>query len=174
MSLLWFSISFLYFSLLILVNQFGFNFFVNGVILYTAELSTTLFSYFSITTLKRKQVLSLAVSLILLCSFILIFISGNKICTSNCWNLFLIFELVLFFVLLFSAGLVIQLLVIYLYELFPVQVAALGMGMTQFSMCVANIIIPSLVVLLNSMNVSVMGAFCVIAVLFLCSIAPLP
>jgi hypothetical protein len=103
-----------------LVNQFGFNFFINGILLAVSEAVTYPFVFFTVGRLKRKKVFYVTASIIFFSAFALIFLNQGKICTSNCWNTGLVAELVLFLVLLFSAGILFQVLIIYMYELFPV------------------------------------------------------
>ena len=84
--IIWFSIGFLYYAPFILVNQFGFNFFLNGILLDISEVLTYLFTYFAITHIKRKKLIYTTLIVIFFCCFALIFIDKTSICTHNCWN----------------------------------------------------------------------------------------
>ena len=89
--ILWFGISFLYFMPFLMISQFGFNFFINGVIFSASEIFTYILAFCIVTHCKRKNMFYVVLSVILSASFVLIFISTNKICTSNCWNFTQIF-----------------------------------------------------------------------------------
>lgn len=73
---LFFCSSFLYFAPLIIVDEFGFDFYVNGVILNVSELVTLVISYFFITSLKRKMVNIITFTVALFSSFWLIFLNN--------------------------------------------------------------------------------------------------
>ena len=107
-------------------------------------------------------------------SFALIFLMQDKICTSNCWNIGLVVELMLFFALVFSGAVLISVHFIYIYELFPVQLTALGMGICQNATCLVNILMPSILLLFNSINFPVMVFFCLSAILLMGAVFPLP
>ena len=64
--------------------------------------------------------------------------------------------------------------IIYLYELFPVQVTALALSVAQTAMCLANIIMPYVLLLLTNANFPTMTIFCVLAIVFMLVICPMP
>ena len=127
---------FLYYAPLMLINEFGFDFYINGVIINLSELVTYIFSYFAIPTMRRKRMNLTTSSISLVCSLILIFIHTKQICTGDCWNFKVILELIIIFVLRFCASLQYQLLFVYITELYPAQVSSLALGINCRSGCV--------------------------------------
>lgn len=88
-----------------LLDEFGFNFYVNGILINCSELITYIFSYLRITKLKRKKLGLILFFIALICSFALIFLHKSTICTEDCFNAGVIFELIIIFVLRFSVSL---------------------------------------------------------------------
>ncbi len=80
-ALMFFSINFLYYAPLMLISQFGLDFYMNGVIVNLSDLVTYPFSYYFILTLKRRKFNIFASIAAFACSFALVFLYTNKICT---------------------------------------------------------------------------------------------
>ena len=76
--------------------------------------------------------------------------------------------------MIFSGGILYQLLIIYTYELFPAQVTALGMGLGQVAVCSVNIVMPSVFLLMNAVNFPKMALFCLVTLVFVVALVPLP
>jgi hypothetical protein len=83
-------------------------------------------------------------------------------------------ELILFFCLLFSGSIMMSMMFIYIYELFPMQTTAMALGAAQISLCTANIILPSIILILNAVNFPTMAIFCLIAIVIMCALCPMP
>ncbi len=96
-----FSVDFLYYGPLMLIDQFGFNFYINGVIINISELITYVFSYFLIVKLKRRFFGIVMFSIALVCSFILIYVSEKVMCTNDCWSAKIIIQLIVIFIFRF-------------------------------------------------------------------------
>lgn len=81
-TLIFFSVlsAILYFSPLTIVDQFGFNFYLNGVLLNISELMTYLVSFNIITQVRRKHLFSMCFVGAALCSFALIFLNRKEVC----------------------------------------------------------------------------------------------
>jgi len=95
-------------------------------------------------------------------------------CTSNCNSGKKIAELILFFVMLFSGAMLVEVTIIYMYELFPVQVTALGMAASQNAKCFSNIIMPSVLLLLSAIDFPTMAMLCLMVIVFGGAVCPLP
>lgn len=100
--ILFFSSSILFFMPLNLVTQFGFNFYLNGLIINLSELISFPFSLYFVRTLKRRVFICRCLVVAFMASFILVFIDNNRICVNNCWNIRMVGELLLFFLLRFA------------------------------------------------------------------------
>ena len=100
--ILFLSSSILFFMPLNLVTQFGFNFYLNGLIINLSELISFPFSLYFVRTLKRRTFVCRCLVVALIASFMLVFIDKNMICVDNCWNARMVGELLLFFLLRFA------------------------------------------------------------------------
>jgi hypothetical protein len=169
-----FCVSCFYFLPYLLVNQFGFNYYVNGIFLALFDIINCPLISLNIIYFRRKPVLYATSAAIFLSSFALIFFNQGKICTFNCWNIALVTEFVLFLLLIFSGGLLMGVLLIYVSEMFPVQVAALGLGIGHLALCLANIIMPSILIMLTNINFPIMVIFCLLVIVFVLALLPLP
>jgi len=76
----------LYYAPLLLVDSFGFNFYVNGIVVNVSELLTYFLSYFTIARIRRKLISQILFGLSALFCFILIFLHTEEICLEDCWN----------------------------------------------------------------------------------------
>ena len=170
-----FAVSFLYYAPFIIVGQFGFNFYMNGVLLDVAELITYFITVTYITQIRRKKLFYLTMSITFACSCILLLLNqGNTVCTgSNCWNANQIVSLGVMFILKLVGAIQFIVISVYINELYPTQIAAIGLGINCFVLCLPGIFIPSLVSLLNSLNIPVMSVFILMAVVFMGIIAPM-
>jgi hypothetical protein len=88
-----------------LIDEFGFNFFLNGVLLNCSELITYVVSYFTIAKLRRRHLGLLLFSIALVCSFALVFLHKSAICEDNCWSVAMVMELLIIFVFRFCTAL---------------------------------------------------------------------
>ena len=73
----------------------------------------------------------------------------------------------------FCVSLYFQILVIYCVELYPVQVASLGLGANNLIGTVATLLITPMIGYLNKTNFSIMIVFTVFAFLIILATAPL-
>lgn len=80
-TLLWICTSFLYFAPLIIIDEFGFDFYINGLIINVTELVTFIYTYFYITSMKRKVFNIAAFAIAFVTSTALIFINKEEVCT---------------------------------------------------------------------------------------------
>lgn len=69
-----FSVDFLYYAPLMLIKEFGFDFYINGVLINISELITYFFTYYFITKLERRRLALWLFGLALACSFALLFL----------------------------------------------------------------------------------------------------
>jgi hypothetical protein len=83
-----------------LIDEFGFDFYLNGVILNVSELITYFFTFVFITRIPRKTLNITTSAVSFVCSFLLIFIHT-------------ILEMITLFILRFAVSLIYQ--VLYLY-----------------------------------------------------------
>jgi len=74
MSLSFFAVDFLYYGPVMLIDQFGFDFYVNGLIINFSELITYVVSFIFITGFKRRKINIILNSIALCCSFALVFL----------------------------------------------------------------------------------------------------
>lgn len=173
-ALLFLGNNFLYNAPSMLVDKFGFDFYLNSVILNTSELCTYFFSYFTITRLRRRLLNIITSIVCLMASFCLIFLHSNQICQTNCDEGKMIAELVVTFILRFAISLQFQVLFLYAIELFPMQVGGMALGLCCIVGHVPNVFLPSLINLLNRANISIMILFTVVSVLILVASAISP
>lgn len=157
-----------------LVDQFGFDFYLNSVILNGSELCTYFFSYFMITRLRRRP-LNIVTSIVcLITSFCLIFLHSNQICQTNCDKGKMIAELVFIFIFRFASSLQFQVLYLYVIELFPVQVGGMALGLCSIVGHIPNIFLSELITLLSRANFSIMIFFTAVSLLILVASAISP
>ena len=88
-------IAFLYYAPVMLVNEFGFDFYLNGVLVNGCELVTYFYTYFYIEKMERRWCCLAFLLGTLLCSTGLVFTQTKQICTYNCFKPRLIVELLL-------------------------------------------------------------------------------
>lgn len=69
-----FAVDFLYYGPLMLIEQFGFDFYLNGVLINLSELATYILTYFFITSIRRRQLALGLFGVALGCSFALLFL----------------------------------------------------------------------------------------------------
>lgn len=164
---MFFCCSLLYYAPLMLIDEFGFDFYFNGILVNLSDLFTYAFGYFLVLKLKRKQFNIFASSIAILSSFALIFLHAQEICTTNCWNSKIIIELALVFVMRFFVSFMYQMLYVYATELYPAQLAGLGVGFGSIAASVASIIIPKMIGLFGRLGIPIMLAFCLVSCLSL-------
>lgn len=165
---LFFTANILYNAPLMLIDEFGFDFYLNGIILNLSELSTYFFTYFYITRLPRKTVNILTSVVTLICSVILIFLHTRKICSGQeCYSSRMVLEMVVFFILRVSVSLIYQVLYLYVAELFPVQVVGMALGMSCILGHIPNALLPELINICHRHNFPIMSVFVIVALLSL-------
>lgn len=147
-----------------LVDQFGFDFYLNGVIINLPDLAIYFF-YTLVIRIKRRQYNMAASMIALVSSFLLIFLHTKQICTGDCWSARVLFELLVIFVMRIFVAFLFQLLYVYLTELYPVQVVGLGIGLGSIVGLMPVVFIPELINVLDRANFPVMVLFCVFACL---------
>ena len=170
---LFFTNNFVYYSPLALVDEFGFNFFLNGVFLNVAQFITFLFGMVIITHVRRKVFFYATAVVAFLSAFALIFLSQNKVCSSNFFSARMIVELIFFFILKFAGSFQMQVCAVYITELFPTQIASLALGLCAVFYSIPAIFIASLINDLNAINFPIMVFFCIMSVLFAVALTPL-
>ena len=114
-----FSIDFLYYGPVLLLDSFGFDFYLNGVILDFSEVITYFFGFFLITKIKRRLIGLVLFTISFICCASLIFLSHKSICVENCWDFKTVLELFVLFVFRFVVSFFFQILIIYINELYP-------------------------------------------------------
>jgi MFS family permease len=85
----------------------------------------------------------------------------------NCWNAAMIAQLAMFFVLRFFVAMQYSVAVVYVTELYPMQVASLGLSFGLAVSCIPNIFLSVLINYLDSINFPVMIIFCLSAICFM-------
>lgn len=80
---LFFAANILYNAPLMLIDEFGFDFYLNGVILNVSELITYFFTFVFITHIPRKTLNITTSAVSFVCSFLLIFIHTRRICSGD-------------------------------------------------------------------------------------------
>lgn len=163
-SLLFLTCNFLYLAPTMLFDQFGFDFYLNGVILNASELVTYIFSYIYITGLPRRMTNLISMSIVLFSCLALFLLGDNSICTHDCFTPKVILALVALFLMRFFLSFFYQLLYIYIAELFPVQIVGSALGLTVVIGSSLNPFTPGFLDLLKRNNLPVMLFFCLFAV----------
>ena len=153
----------MYYAPAMLIDQFGFDFYLNGLIIFLSELITYFVGYCTIKKLKRKRINIIGSLVALICSFVLVFLHTKEICTENCWNARNIFELIMIFVMRFFVSFIYQVFYIYITELYPTQVVGLGIGFTATAGALPVMFIPELINVMNRSNFPVMILFCIVS-----------
>ena len=74
MMLLFITINIMYYAPAMLIDQFGFDFYLNGFLVNLSELSTYIVGFFIIKKIKRRLFNIIGSSIAIACSFVLIFI----------------------------------------------------------------------------------------------------
>lgn len=162
--LLCFTCNFIYLAPTLITDQFGFDFYLNGVILNASELLTYFVSYFCITRLPRRTFNLVSMTIVFLSCLLLAFLSSNSICTHDCFNPKVVASLVAFFVMRFFLSFFYQLLYIYITELFPVQIVGSALGLSFLVGSSLNPFTPGFLDLLKRKHFPVMSVFCFFAV----------
>lgn len=164
-SLVFMSTNILYYAPLMLIDQFGFDFYVNGLLINFSELITYTVAYHYVTSIKRRQFILTASVIIFLCALSLIFLHTPSIHPEHCWAPQVLLELALIFLMRIFVSFIFQLLYVYTPELYPVQVVGLGMGLASIAGNLPDIFIPEAVNLLERSGFPMMGLFCVFSCL---------
>jgi MFS family permease len=167
MMLLFVSVNILYYAPAMLIDQFGFDFYLNGLILNLSELGTYFLSYFTVTRLPRRTFNILGSGVALAASFALIFLHTKEICSEDCWNPRDVLELVVIFAMRFFVSFVFQVLFVYITELYPIQVVGLAIGLTGTAGAIPVMFIPELINLIDRSGFPVMALFCIVASLYM-------
>ena len=92
---------------------------------------------------------------------------------TNCWSTSQIASLGVMFVLKLVGAIQFNIISVYINEIYPTQIAAIGLGINFFVLCLPGIFIPSLLSLLNSLSIPVMTVFILMAAAFMAMIAPM-
>jgi hypothetical protein len=172
MGVFFFFASILFFAPYVVSAQFGFNFYLNGIIINGAELINFIFSISAITKVKRKTLFRVVFLICLGCSVVLLFLVKSTVCTSNCWNAGMILQLGLFFVLCFCLNMQYCVLFVFITELYPIQVANIGIGFSMIVSCLPNIFLSPFINYLNTKRIPVMSIF-VVSLICLLLVLPL-
>lgn len=124
------SINLEYFTPSLMISQFNFSIYINGLVVQSAEFLSGVVSCFIINCIPRRVLAITSFSIVFVCSFILIFIwdQNNQSVTNVEAN---IFVLLLVFILEFAVTTEFNFFVIYITELYPTQVRVIGNGLVQ-------------------------------------------
>ena len=171
--ILFLSSSILFYMPFYLVTQFGFNFYFNGLIINLSELISFPFCLYSVRTLKRRGFVCMCLVVALLASFILVFIDKNRICTQNCWNVRMVGELGLFIILRFFICMEFQIIYVYIFELYPSQVAVMSFSIESLMVNLSNAFLPELISSMNGVNFPVMILGCLASGVGMLALIPL-
>jgi hypothetical protein len=169
-SLVFLACNFLYLAPNMILDQFGFDFYLNGIVVNTSELITYVFSYYLITQIPRRQFGLLSFSIVLLSCFALIFLQGKEICTENCFTWKVVIVMVIIFIMRFFFTFYYQLLYVYMTELFPVQIVGSALGLSIVIGSSINPFTPQLLDTVKKTNFPVMAIFCLFSCLGLLGI----
>lgn len=75
-----FCVDFLYYAPVMLISEFGFDFYLNGVLINISELVTYVLTYIFISRIPRRQLALVMFTAALLCSFALVFLNEHSLC----------------------------------------------------------------------------------------------
>jgi hypothetical protein len=164
--LLFFSVNILYNAPQMLIDQIGFDFYLNGIIINCSELTTFFFTYFLITQVQRRLLNITTSTVSLVCSIILIFAHS---CTGETCSHSNGFEMVMIFIMRFAVSILNQIMYIYVAELFPVQVGGMALSIGCIFGHIPNAFLPELIHLMNKANFSVMIMFTGVSLLSMIS-----
>ena len=114
-SIMFITCSMIYFIPNNIVDQFGFDFYLNGVFIYSIQLIVAPVMIFLIKTVERRSFLVGCTVVILVCSFAILPLDRTSICTHNCWNARLIGEMILFFALRLATSVMEYLIYVYCF-----------------------------------------------------------
>ena len=156
-----------------IVDQFGFNFYLNGVFIYSIQLAAAPITLFLVKYIERKNFLVICTCILLVCSLAVIPLDKTTICTHNCWNARVAGEMVLFFVFRLTSSFVEYLIYVYCFELFPIQVSMLIFSFLAIMFNLPNTFLPELINIFNQLNWPIMGLCAFAAFLFLMAMLPL-
>lgn len=137
-----FCVDFLYYAPVMLISEFGFDFYLNGVLINISELATYVLTYFFIARIPRRQLAVAMFAGALLCSFALVFLNGHSLCEHDCWKVGALLEVCVVLVLRFAVALEFQVFLIYLNELLPTQVAGTGFSYASIIGTLPSVFIP--------------------------------
>ena len=115
--------SIIYFLPLDLVQRFGYNFYLNGVLISVSQLLSFPFILFLIENLKRRDFIVKCLVAVMIFSLLLLWIDSSSVCTGKCRSGGQMF---LFFAIRFAVSLEFPVLFIFIFELYPSQVATLS------------------------------------------------
>lgn len=143
----------LYYIPQMLIDQIGFDFYLNGIVINCSDLTTYLFTFILITQVKRRPLMILSSLVSLITSFLLIFV--KKCPEGECywWSMA---EMGLIFGMRCAGAILNQIMYIYIAELFPMQVRGMGFGMSCIFGQLPNAFLPELIHLMNKANFPVM------------------
>ena len=141
-SLAFFSTSIAYFVPNYKVDQFGFDFYFNGVFIFGTELVVAPIALCLIQRLERRKFLIACSIVSLICSLVMIPLDKSYICTHNCWITRFDAEMIVFFILRFFSSFSFITMYIYCLELFPTQVSMLAFNFLGIMLEIPSLFVP--------------------------------
>ena len=144
-----------------MLADFDFSIFINGLVIGLASAVSYIFSYFAITRAYRKVVAIVSFSIILVLSFVLIFIWDSNSSEEEEGTNILI--LVFFFVISFVITVEYTFFFVYLIELYPTQVRVIGISVVTVVGGITISVSDLIITLSKNGNFSIMIIFCSLA-----------
>jgi len=120
-----------------MLNDFQIDIFINGVVLGVSYVVSEFFCYFVVKNVKRRNFAIISMAIILVCSFVLIFIYRPKTDGSTIPLSGNIGILAAMFVITFCISAEFTYFYIYMTELYPTQVRVIGISLITFTGAIA-------------------------------------
>ena len=127
------SISFIFFSPNLMLNDFQLNIFINGLVLGVSYVISEVFCYLVVKNCKRKTLAVGSMAVILACSIVLVFVykpKAEREVASVTGNIGI---LAILFIITFCVSAEYTYFYVYLTELYPTQVRVIGLSLVTFS-----------------------------------------
>jgi hypothetical protein len=166
------AINFLFYSPTLMLADFDFSIFINGIVIGAASAVSYIASYFAINKINRKTLGIVSFTVILILSFTLIFLwkpDGSELGKGTSEAI-----LVSFFIISFVITMEYTFFYVYMTELFPTQVRVIGMSMVTVVGGVIIALADLIVTTANNAGFSIMIIFTVFSGLCVVISARLP
>lgn len=156
-----------------LINEFGFDFYMNGILINASELITYSYTYFYIEKIERRRYCLNLLFATFLCFFALVFVQTKQICTKDCFSEKVIMELALVILMKFCVALHYQIIFLHSLELYPAQLASIGMGINSLLCSIGPSVVNTIINTFNKLNLSIMILFSALSLLAFIATIPL-